>query len=101
MIRSLLAMGFVLAAAYVALMVPLGKKTLVQHIRAIGQTREAQELIDGTAERVKPTLREAKERLVGEIVKSPAEKAIDEASASGQRASAKVVEAGSVLRGKN
>jgi hypothetical protein len=46
-------MGFV-AFAWFGATVKLGPQTLFQHLRAIGQTKESQELVDGTKQAAAP-----------------------------------------------
>ena len=46
-------MGFVVFAWFGAT-VKLGPQTLFQHLRAIGQTKESQELVDGTKQAAAP-----------------------------------------------
>ena len=50
-----LAIGLVglMAFAWFGITVKLGERTLFQHVRAIGQTKESQELVDGTREAVR------------------------------------------------
>jgi hypothetical protein len=46
-------MGF-MAFAWFGATVKLGSQTLFQHLRAIGQTKESQELLDGTKQAAAP-----------------------------------------------
>ena len=50
-----LAIGLVglMAFAWFGITVKLGERTLFQHVRAIGQTKESQELVDGTRQAVR------------------------------------------------
>jgi hypothetical protein len=45
--------------------IPLGSRTLFQHLQAIGKTRETQDLLDGTKESAKPLVEGVKRRLGG------------------------------------
>jgi len=56
MIRFLLYVALAIGVAYVATTVPLGKRTLVGHIRAIWQTEEVQELKEGVKEKAGPAV---------------------------------------------
>jgi hypothetical protein len=53
MIRFLFSLIFIAVIAYFATTVPLGRKTLWQHLVAIFRTDEAKELVDGTKEEAK------------------------------------------------
>ncbi len=46
MLRFLITILLVAAAIYFAVAVPLGQKTLWQHLRAIASSKESQELVD-------------------------------------------------------
>jgi hypothetical protein len=56
MMRFLVYLAIVIVLAYVATTVPLGKRTLVGHIRAIWHTEEVQELKDGVKEKAGPAV---------------------------------------------
>ena len=61
MIRFLVYLAIAIGIVYFATTVPLGKKTLWQHLRAIFSTREAKELADSVEEegkRVRDRLRD-------------------------------------------
>ena len=45
--------------------IPLGSRTLFEHLQAIGRTRESQELLDGTRESAKPLVEGVRRRLSG------------------------------------
>lgn len=70
-VRTLISLAFVAASIWFAFNVPLGVKTLAQHLDAIGETAQARELMDGTRDTVNPVLDEAKQRLLGERVEAP------------------------------
>jgi hypothetical protein len=60
--------GMGLAGAFT---VPLGTKTLAQHIDTIGETPQARALLDGTRQTINPALQEARDRVLGEYVEAP------------------------------
>ena len=45
--------------------VPLGSRTLFQHLQAIGRTRETQDLLEGTRQSAKPFVDGVRKRLGG------------------------------------
>ena len=45
--------------------IPLGSRTLFEHLQAIGKTRETQELLDGTKQSAKPLVEGVRRRLGG------------------------------------
>jgi hypothetical protein len=54
-----------LAIAWFGNTVKLGPRTLFQHLRAIGQTKESQELVDGTREATSPLVEDVRRRISG------------------------------------
>jgi hypothetical protein len=52
----------VAAFAWFGVTVKLGEQTLFQHLRAIGQTKESQELVDGTRQAAGPLVDDVKRR---------------------------------------
>jgi len=60
--------------------VQLGQRTLFGHLQAIGQTREAHELVEGTKESARPLVEEAGRRLAH---RDPAGAAKDDESPTG------------------
>lgn len=56
MLRFLVYVVLVIGLFYVATQVPLGKRTLVGHVRAIWHTEEVQELKDGVKEKTGPAV---------------------------------------------
>jgi hypothetical protein len=53
--------------------VQLGSRTLFAHLRAIGQTKESQELFDGTAQSAKPFVDNLRRKIAGAALpKDPA-----------------------------
>ncbi|HVZ86853.1 MAG TPA: hypothetical protein VHG72_07780 [Polyangia bacterium] len=65
----LLKLGFALvgfmAFAWFGATVKLGSQTLFQHLRAIGQTKESQELVDGTRQAAEPLVDDVRRRISG------------------------------------
>ena len=65
----LLKLGFALvgfmAFAWFGATVKLGSQTLFQHLRAIGQTKESQELVDGTRQAAEPLVDDMRRRISG------------------------------------
>lgn len=57
-------MGLV-AFAWFGLTVKLGSQTLFQHLHAIGQSKESQDLVDGTRQAVSPLVDDARRRIGG------------------------------------
>jgi hypothetical protein len=56
MIRFLVYLAIAVGLVYVAMTVPLGKRTFVGHVRAIWQTDEVQELKKGVKEKAGPAV---------------------------------------------
>ena len=62
LIRAIVLLLLLVGLGVAAVTVPLGKKTLWEHLQAIAQTEESQELVDGVKERARDVLqREAPE----------------------------------------
>jgi hypothetical protein len=53
------------AIAWFGITVKLGSQTLFQHLRAIGQTKESQELVDGTKQAAGPLVDDVRRRISG------------------------------------
>lgn len=71
-VRSLISVLFIAGGVYVTFAVPLaGGRTLAQHVDQIGQTPEAEELLDDARESINPALDEVKQRVLGEYVEAP------------------------------
>ena len=62
LIRLLLSLVVLGLLIYVAVAVPLGSKTLWQHLRAIAGSRESHDLVDGVKQKASRVLRDASER---------------------------------------
>ena len=73
-LRTLISVAFLVLFIWGAFTVKLGSMTFADHIDRIGQTPEAQELLDGARSRVRPTLEEAKDRVLGEYVEAPTQR---------------------------
>jgi hypothetical protein len=56
---------------YCSFRLPLGSRTFADHVDQIGQTHEAQQLVDGARGTVNPVIEEATSRLLGEYVEAP------------------------------
>ena len=54
-----------MAIAWFGITVKLGSRTLLQHLRAIGETRESQELVDGTKQAAGPIVEDVRRRISG------------------------------------
>jgi hypothetical protein len=53
------------AIAWFGITVKLGSQTLFQHLRAIGQTKESQDLVDGTKQAAGPLVDDVRRRISG------------------------------------
>jgi len=66
---KLVKLGFGLVAlaavAWFGVTVKLGPRTLFQHLRAIGQTKESQDLVDGTKQAAAPIVDDVRSRISG------------------------------------
>lgn len=71
MIRNLFIAALLISGLYAAATIPLGKRTLAEHIKAIGQTQEAKDLIDGTKSKLGselgPTASKIKKQVLDEV----------------------------------
>jgi len=56
MIRFLVYLAIAVCLVYVAITVPLGKRTFVGHVRAIWHTDEVQQLKDGVKDKAGPAV---------------------------------------------
>ena len=70
-LRSLIGVVFLLGAVWCSFKVPLGDKTFADHMDRIGNTPEAEELLEGTRQAVNPVLEDATDRLLGEYIEAP------------------------------
>ncbi|HXJ20537.1 MAG TPA: hypothetical protein VMT03_09915 [Polyangia bacterium] len=53
------------AFAWFGLTVKLGSQTLFQHLRAIGQSKESHDLVEGTREAAGPLVKDVRQRIAG------------------------------------
>jgi hypothetical protein len=82
------------AFAWFGATVKLGSRTLFEHLRAIGQTKESQELVDGTKQAAGPLVDDVKRRIsAGAAAKAetsgpsdPSDKADDDDGPRGKQA---------------
>lgn len=65
MIKVMFMMAMFVAVAWFGSTVKLGERTLFGHLRAIGSTRESQELVDGTKQSAKPLVDDVRRRIAG------------------------------------
>ena len=72
LIRLLIGLGLIAGVVYVAVEVPLGEKTLVQHVRAIAGTEEGQELVNGVKQKAVEVKDKAKAKATGAVAKEEA-----------------------------
>jgi hypothetical protein len=63
-------MGFI-AFAWFGATVKLGSQTLFEHLRAIGQTKESQELVDGTKQAAAPLVDDVRRHIGGKTEQAP------------------------------
>ncbi len=67
--KTILLLGVLGMAAWVAWTVKLGDRTLVEHIRAIANTAESQRLLEGTKEKVGSLVDQAEDKVVDNVAK--------------------------------
>ena len=65
MIKVMFMMAMFVAVAWFGSTVKLGERTLFGHLRAIGSTKESQELVDGTKQSAKPLVDDVRRRIAG------------------------------------
>jgi hypothetical protein len=70
-LRTAISLAVLAGALWAAFTVDLGGRTFAEHVDTIGQTPEAEQLIDGTRSRINPALQEVRDRLLGEYVEAP------------------------------
>lgn len=75
LIKFLLGLAALAGFVWFGANVPLGSRTLFQHLQAIGRTRETKDLLDGTRESARPLMdsvrRKAQEALNDKAVVAP------------------------------
>lgn len=70
-VRTAISLAVVVVMLWAAFAVDLGGRTFAEHIDAISETQEAEQLIDGTRSKINPALQEARDRVLGEYVEAP------------------------------
>ncbi len=70
-LRGIIGLVLVAGLLWCSFNVRLGELTFAQHMDRIGQTREAEELLEGSRQTVRPVLREATDRMLGEYIEAP------------------------------
>ncbi len=70
-LRALLSLVLLAVLIWAAFKLPLGGLTFAEHIDRIGQTPQAQDLVDGARSTVNPVIEEATDRVLGEYVEAP------------------------------
>jgi hypothetical protein len=77
LIKFLLGLAALAGFVWFGANVPLGSRTLFQHLQAIGRTRETKDLLDGTRDTAKPLMdsvrRKAQEALNDKVAVLPAD----------------------------
>lgn len=63
LIKFLLGVAGLVVLVWFGANVPLGSRTLFEHLQAIGRTRETQDFLDGTRESAKPLVDNVRRRL--------------------------------------
>jgi hypothetical protein len=63
LLKLCMSLAAFLALAWFGATVKLGSRTLFEHLHAIGQTKESQELVDGTKQAAEPIVDDVKRRI--------------------------------------
>jgi hypothetical protein len=63
LLKLCLSLAAFLVVAWFGATVKLGDRTLFEHLHAIGQTKESQELVDGTKKAAEPLVDDVKRRM--------------------------------------
>src|SRR4051794_30881992 len=63
--KACMAFAAFVAFAWFGTTVKLGPRTLFQHLRAIGETKESQDLVDGTKQAAEPLVDGVRRRIAG------------------------------------
>jgi hypothetical protein len=71
LLRPLISLAFIGVSLWIAFTVELGGRTFAEHIDRIGQTPEANDLVEGTRSTINPVLQEATDRMLGEHIEAP------------------------------
>ena len=79
LIKLMFYLACLLGLGYVAFTVPLGERTLVEHVQNILKTRESKDLMEGTKEKVGDLV----DRATDKVVKGVAKKAPSQTTSQG------------------
>lgn len=71
LLRPLVSLAFLVGVLWFSFSVKLGGRTFAEHVDRIGQTPEANDLIEGTRSTVNPVLQDATDRMLGEHIEAP------------------------------
>jgi hypothetical protein len=71
LLRPLISLAFIGGSLWIAFTVELGGRTFAEHVDRIGQTPEANDLVEGTRSTINPVLQEATDRMLGEHIEAP------------------------------
>ena len=63
LLKLCMSLAAFLVFAWFGVTVKLGSRTLFEHLHAIGQTKESQELVDGTKQAAEPLVDDVKRRI--------------------------------------
>ena len=63
LLKLCMSLAAFLVVAWFGATVKLGSRTLFEHLHAIGQTKESQELVDGTKQAAEPLVDDVKRRI--------------------------------------
>lgn len=67
LIKFLVGVAVLAGVVWFGANVPLGTRTLFEHLQAIGRTRETKDLLDGTRESAKPLMDSVRRKLAREV----------------------------------
>lgn len=70
LLKLLFVLGAIGATIWFGSTVPLGERTLFEHVRAIWKTHESQELVRGTKEKVGHVVNRATDKVVRSVAKN-------------------------------
>jgi hypothetical protein len=74
LLKLCLSLAAFLVVAWFGATVKLGDRTLFEHLHAIGQTKESQELVDGTKKAAEPLVDDVKRRMGKDASKGDSER---------------------------
>lgn len=63
LLKFLLGLAALVLFVWFGANIPLGSRTLFEHLQAIGRTRETQDLVDGTRDSARPLVDDVRRRL--------------------------------------